>query len=1184
MKRSVTHPLPAILLGLALLVTPAFADDGIEIRGQVVDDDGRPVAKAAVELRPLPSLPELGQRTLSGQDPAPVAVSTRTGGDGGFRIGAPEGGMWQVVVRHPGHLEMACDLRPAVEPVALETVTLPRRLERRLRTVDEDGRPVPGVHVAVQGFLRDTDYLPPFLWQSAPRYGTSDRDGRVTVATAAEETLRLVALAGNRLGHGDFGPGSGDVTLRLAERIDARVVDEGGRPAANLVALFGGRFPIGATDAKGKLRIPLVTGRGLYFVDTVGFVGRARSLTAEAAAEPPVVLRLPAMAEVDGRVIDAASREPVAGAWIRMADDFQRSDRQGGFRLRVPRTGAPDWIEVAAPGYLVERPDPSPAKLPGGELVVALTPTLALEGRVVDEDGEGVAGAEIRARPLPQRGAFDRPALPVMDRLSAVVARSRTGGEFRLAGLRPANGYELRVRHPGHAPRRVDVPGLDPAAVPESLEIVLAPGIEAFGTVVDADGLPVAGAAVSLTEEPDRHTVTVRRFGGRDAYGTVAGSNGRFSFSDLPPGTFELEVRASGLVPRTLSGMAIRPGSPDLGTIALEPAIEARGRVTDADGAGIAGARVSVSSSRPPVQATVVTGADGSFTLGDLPPDTALSISVSAKGFVRQHVVSEPDRPFEVVLETSRVLIGRVVDADGEGVAAHVQFDVPQPGGGRSALGHGTDPDGRFRLAANSVSEVTIRAGNAAGVAEALEVKIPEEGGIPEVRVVLRPAAVLHGRVTDPGGAPVIHAHVALDPLFQSGLPDSYRELSLDVLLTDAEGRFTVLGLEGGSYRLRLEHPELEPLDTRVEIAAGVTEEIDVAFTERRDRDRSKVSGRVVGDGGAGIDGAVIQLVADSPWNVAAETLSFGDGRFELAAPEPGSYSLVASFGDLAPGRTEPFRAGDGAVEDVVLHLVPGAAVRGRILGLGSDELAGVEIAAYAPAYGSVGGRVSPAGRFFVSGLAAGSWNVTANHPESGRSVSEGVHLGGPGDEVEVELRFPQGFRLTGRVVMDGVPLADGEVQIRCFETRMGARVGIHDGRFVHDGVPAGSCSLSVRDRRLGVRTARRTVEIAGDTDVALEFATAVLSGRVASRGGFEPVAGAVVQLHGSESGSLLYTTTGSDGRFEAVVESGRAGELWVTAAGFVESGTEVFVEGPGLEVEVLIEPTAEDPTAEDPG
>lgn len=67
------------------------------------------------------------------------------------------------------------------------------------------------------------------------------------------------------------------------------------------------------------------------------------------------------------------------------------------------------------------------------------------------------------------------------------------------------------------------------------------------GTVVDQSGAVVTGARVKVTEGPSLS---------KEA---VSDSDGQFSFTDLPPGSFQLTVTSAGFATQTLSGV-LQPG------------------------------------------------------------------------------------------------------------------------------------------------------------------------------------------------------------------------------------------------------------------------------------------------------------------------------------------------------------------------------------------------------------------------------------------------------------------------------------------------------------------------------------------------------------------------------------------------------------------------------------------------
>ncbi len=97
-----------------------------------------------------------------------------------------------------------------------------------------------------------------------------------------------------------------------------------------------------------------------------------------------------------GRVVDAADR-PVAGAWVSLGGQSQRTADDGRFVVQGGGDLAGDVLRAAAPGYL-------PAELPAAEdgtwpeeLILRLgREALELSGRVLDAEGEPAVGVQVR--------------------------------------------------------------------------------------------------------------------------------------------------------------------------------------------------------------------------------------------------------------------------------------------------------------------------------------------------------------------------------------------------------------------------------------------------------------------------------------------------------------------------------------------------------------------------------------------------------------------------------------------------------------------------------------------------------------------------------------------------------------------------------------------------------------------
>jgi len=141
-------------------------------------------------------------------------------------------------------------------------------------------------------------------------------------------------------------------------------------------------------------------------------------------------------------------------------------------------------------------------------------------------------------------------------------------------------------------------------------------------------------------------------------------------------------------------------GAVDLGEVLLDPGVPLTGRVVDRRNRPIANAAVEGMIRIPWSHSTAQTALDGSFRLTGHGRD-AVVVEASAEGYFPTRVersTSDFGAPLTIVLKVGGTIRGRLVDADGRGVAAQ-EVLVVDPGardGLESSVA--TDPKGRFTL------------------------------------------------------------------------------------------------------------------------------------------------------------------------------------------------------------------------------------------------------------------------------------------------------------------------------------------------------------------------------------------------------------------------------------------------------------------------------------------------------
>lgn len=500
-------------------------------------------------------------------------------------------------------------------------------------------------------------------------------------------------------------------------------------------------------------------------------------------------------------------------------------------------------------------------------------------------------------------------------------------------------------------------------------------------------------------------------------------------------------------------------------------------------------------------------------------------------------VAGQATKGIIVELSTGGVVRGKVVDGEGEPVAAAQVFAQPSDGRSRS----------RGRRARGPFAEL----GNAANEA--------------------------------PSGALAIVAGTGL--------------LSGESVLTKRDGSFEVRGLEPGSWKFSAQHRDFafgtsEP----VVVAAGaVLEDVTVElssggsiFGRVTDRyDRPLPGAIIVATSPAGITGSreggdLYQGVADASGHYEIEHMQ-GGGYFIAvlrgdAALSPMSFLGTLQF-DLV---TVP---GEGELEyDIVDRSASACRVHGQVIAGGVPAQAG---AIFALSFGSEGllgldakvAQVRPDGTYEFPGLAPGTYQFNYGGVGGGGNARMNVEVP---DQAEYlcNLVLPEG-RLSGRVLAreGGVPIESAQVLLRSKEEAeptgllaqliggesRGERTFTgEDGSFEFDRLTPGSYTIDVQPPRWGEdrgKYAPRTGDsidiVDGEQRAGYELTLAPawsIRGRVLGENG-APLGGASILAFAQATPQLepAKATSDKDGQFELRSLAEGRHELLVWAEGYAE-------------------------------
>ena len=613
--RRVVTDLPAVTpVARVAAPTPRRQPSVADLRGRVESSDHAPLANAVIQA----VLAHDGRTWPLGR--------ASSGADGSFVIAAlPEGSYW-VVATAPGKARAITTARVRRSEGASVTLTLSEgsRIEGTVQSRGRDG--LSALSGAIVRAWREggaVDDLP--YAAKADRHGRFTLDGvgagsyRVEVAEVGFEALRRVGVPA---------PTSAlALTVRALASLEGVVhaVHGEGARGATVVLAGSGLWPPRSVRVHDDGRF-LISGlpSGVY---------ELRASRDDDVAEPlaPLVLdpgdhrevelSLGSGATLEGSVVDAETRAPVANARVVVAEDALSTaprallaDARGRFRVPGLLRRA-HQVSVRAPGYA---PRTGVAVNPTeGAATVALDRAAVLTGRVVDGHGDPVANTQVE--------------LSVRDHDGAVTWISGATVAFR----------EALFGAQAQGPRPL-VPGGELGVMPGRVPLI-----------------PLAPMPAGITAD-------------RAAPGFVTGADGTFRVEEVPPGVVVVTANHPAYVRGESEGRLVRAGETAELTVVLHRGGTIDGRVLSERGFPLRSTQVEVRSTTDPIPRRVFTLDDGTFRVPSVRGHVVLVALSGARIAARAEVDVLDDATVPVTLTVPgslRHIEGRVTDARGFPVA-----------------------------------------------------------------------------------------------------------------------------------------------------------------------------------------------------------------------------------------------------------------------------------------------------------------------------------------------------------------------------------------------------------------------------------------------------------------------------------------------------------------------------------
>jgi protocatechuate 3,4-dioxygenase beta subunit len=783
-------------------------------------------------------------------------------------------------------------------------------------------------------------------------------------------------------------------------RAKGRVIDEDRKAvAAAIVSAAGGNASRGrtaVTNASGEFAVRVTpvafpTPLSASKRDYVSVSTAARKWNA-AEVKDDIVITLAHGFVAQVRVLDK-QRQPVPNALVnvsKMSDQgMQRSTAVG-----CADPSRPDCHRTGADGIFAMRTsegrhdvtvfgdDIAPIRLPNqmltarsATIVINVDRGIEISGRVVHPDGTPVPGATV-----------DTPT-GVMPR----TAETAADGTFTMIGV-AAGTAVLTARS---ADRNLSSPPVTVTAPAKNVTITMPLGARIEGRVIDrATQQPVTDFAVSLPSRNQRPF----DFGPRTEK-PIHADDGHYAIDNVPPGSVELYVTASGYVRGSRGDITAEDGKTVTGIdIQLDRGATVSGRVT-AGGAPVAGAEVRQASQRGPQMLPQMTGgittdAEGLYKLEGVAEGDRL-LEFHKQGFITAQkpvsVKAGNDMRLDVELDPGHELRGRVVDRSGRGVAG-AYVGASSAGERSSSNLNVTDSEGAFAVGGLTDGKYQVTARKEGMVsAEATDVDLPQ---VRPLTLTLDAGATITGRVS---GIPA-------EELTQV-VVTAVGGMSGNQTNADASGTFALPGLPNGQVRVdaflvTAGRRRMAPAKTIV-VENGVAPAVEINFEEG-----INVSGRVTKGGIPMSNGSITFAPVVRPGSATdrqyASAIISSDGTYTTAGLSIGDYTVRVNGPNMSQYQTTYTAAASGTF-DVDIH---GATLHGRVVDSRSGApLADAHVMLMSRMPANAVGTDSD-GRFIIDALPDGTYGLKVNR-EQYASTSQSVVISN-GSAPDVEVRMEQ--------------------------------------------------------------------------------------------------------------------------------------------------------------------------------
>ena len=644
---------------------------GMEVRGVVVDSEGKPVAGAGIAAM---------------QDPFGAAAlpidAILTSGSGRALFESDAEGKFTLHLNEAPHDVTVW--KEGFVASRLGSLT-PARGQDPLRVVLERGVEIRG-RVVAKGVKTEIDGV---------IVATGDDGSYVNTMVGSDGTFVLgslrpgvYSLEYNSAFRRDSeskevrAPAS-DVVIELAPKaeIRGRVTDKAnGRPVSHYSVRAEGAYETQEHGGDEMFTLAVPAGVTHVMVDAEGYLHESMQVVASLDKPAEVTFALTRGRTISGRVTSDAGL-PLAQAMITPdSEDIDRSPVETGENGEFELMGMPRedvTLHVSRPGFVARA-----VAVDAGDADQRVNVTLAAGrkafGKVVTATGEPVEKATVWAQPITHAEQMGQ------------RAETDSGGAFAIEGLAEGR-YRFFAGHQQHG--TAELQDVDPAAGPVIL------------TFKPKSETGVIRGTVKGFAERGWMYAMVTTDAGRQA---MVGRDGKYRIENVPAG--ETQVRAMGGTMRNRASTA-----PMKVTVVANGEVEAdlefrsditvRGRVTEG-GQPVVGRRIAFEGDGSEWETR--TGEGGLYEIAGIEPGMyQVSVEAGRRSFSTRYQVNGSST-FDVAIAFAAIA-GRVLDADGAPLAG-VSVEVSDDEG---RMNHGaakTDANGAFSVSANDAPSFVVSA------------------------------------------------------------------------------------------------------------------------------------------------------------------------------------------------------------------------------------------------------------------------------------------------------------------------------------------------------------------------------------------------------------------------------------------------------------------------------------------